>query len=95
METRELVENYHWIHFVLIGIITVVVFFLTKYYIRIATEENGGFDKKEFDRLVLYVMMFTFVALVVLNHDVEIYLIALLTYWLGREKVGEINIGKK
>ena len=81
-------------------ILTVLLILLTvwlcSYYIKIAKVKNGGFDKKEFDRLVFYVLLFSLLILLVNGHEgMGQYFIILLVYWLGKEKLGQINITKQ
>ena len=69
---------------------------LCGYYIHIATHDNGGFDKSEFNRLVIYVMLFVLLILIINDKDgLGIYFGSTLAALLGLEKIGVINIGKK
>ena len=68
---------------------------LCGYYIYIATHDNGGFDKSEFNRLVIYVMLFVLLILIVNRVEgLAIYFGSTLAALVALEKVGTINIGK-
>ena len=64
------------------------------YYIKVATSDNGGFDKSEFNRLVIYVMLFVLLILVINDHEgLAVYFGSVLACLVALEKVGTINIG--
>ena len=67
---------------------------LCGYYIYIATHDNGGFDKSEFNRLVIYVMLFVLLILIVNRVEgIAIYFGSTLAALVALEKLGKINIG--
>ena len=75
--------------------LSVLMVFLCGYYIYIATNENGGFDKSEFNRLFIYVMGFVLLILIINGKSgMEIYFGSVLASLLALEKIGIINIGK-
>lgn len=72
----------------------VLMIFLSIYYIRIATRDNGGFDKSEFNRLIIYVMLFVLLILIVNSKDgLAVYFGTTLAALIALEKLGTINIG--